>query len=89
MSANGTMSFNISTLGKKWFNMKTHLSSIVSLISHEMAHDKAINHYDSAFYNDIEASAGIFTALALDQPDFFAPNADYNDLKYASYAPGE
>jgi len=89
---NGHLTFNLNTLGRKWFDMETNLTQIVELLVHEMAHrtgrisKKPIRHDQPEFYKHIEDSAGIFVKKALTEKSFFKPVIKANTLKLvASY----
>ena len=64
-----TVSFNLNSLGRKWFD--GDIRALVDLITHELAHDKAPNHFSDEFYNECTRIAGAAVSLALSNPAIF------------------
>ena len=92
MVSGQTLGFNhASNLRYYWdLSNRDNLKYMISLISHEMAHvadggNCGCGHYNPGFRNHMEDSIGIFTALALDDPDFFKPVITDDGLRHASY----
>ena len=88
----GMLTFNLNTLGRRWFDMENNLNDVVRLIVHEMSHRKsritgrAVRHDEPCFYKHIERSAGEFVEMAFTNKAFFKPVIKVNQLKaVASY----
>lgn len=88
----GALTFNLSTITKNNWDLREPrvLKYMISIISHEMAHvadksDCGCGHFNPRFRDHMENSIGIFTVLALDDPDFFKPVITDDGLRHASY----
>lgn len=64
-----TLTFNVGTLGKGWFNEIT--PGVIALIIHEFAHHFSGNHYDDRYYKALSKVGGRLTMLAVEHPEFF------------------
>jgi hypothetical protein len=63
-----TLHFNISNLGKKWFD--TINENTTGLLLHEFAHCDG-NWHDYIYYKKFQQLAGKAVHLALDKPEIF------------------
>lgn len=64
-----TLTFNVSRLGKNWFNL-TVSKYTLNLICHELGHH-AGNHTESSYHELLTKMAGELVIIALEEPEFF------------------
>jgi hypothetical protein len=71
----GTLSFNLSRLGYKWFKLQPD-QSINDLIIHELGHEYCLDHLDSRYYQALSRLGAQMVKLALEQPELFDGTAE-------------
>jgi len=66
---NRTLSFNVSSLGEKWFN--TIGQEQIDLVIHEFGHEYASDHLSDRYYRALTRLAGQSVMLAIENPALF------------------
>lgn len=72
----GGIDFNLYHLKAKWFDLQTNLAGVIELALHELAHFRATNHLDKAFYKAIQQFSGRVAVLALQDPAAFTATGE-------------
>lgn len=62
--------FNLRTLGRAWFETSNHVG-VLDVIIHELAHDRAPDHFSEAFYEQCTRIGAKLVSLALSDPALF------------------
>jgi hypothetical protein len=64
--------YNVSRLGKAWFEQEPTAVEVLDLIIHEFGHQYSGDHLSSAYHDALTRLGGQFTRLALDEPEWFS-----------------